>query len=241
MPSALAILVAPTALGFHFAHLRGIDRGGPALVDASGPDIARTLSASITRAGIWREVLEFFRLPLPLLRVGRGHFFERNIWPDFRVFRIQRQPFLKPRLGVWLDRVDRAFGLAHPAVDALVRMDNEHVLALIEAVDGAHLDAVHKLTANTAIIDDIGQLGVPPQLKTLTNIEIHRFRPRACPNSSGLCRVQSGQDQCWVGPMWCAPSRAWSAALPRRWRCDASRVSTFAGVQHTVACTRFNG
>src|SRR5712672_1326638 len=142
--------------------------------------------SSITRAGIWREVLEFVRLPLPLLRVGRGRFFERNIWPDFRVFRIQRQPFLKPRLGVWLDRVDRAFGLAHPAVDALVRMDNEHVLALIEAVDGAHLDAVHKLTANTAIIDDIGQLGVPPQLKTLTNIEIHRFRPRACPNSSGF-------------------------------------------------------
>src|SRR5467141_1105752 len=53
-----------------------------------------TLSASITRAGIWREVLEFVRFPLPLLRVGRGRFFDRNIWPDFRVFRIQRQPFL---------------------------------------------------------------------------------------------------------------------------------------------------
>src|SRR3984893_18411105 len=123
---------------------------------------AQALSASITRAGIWREVLEFVRLPLPLLRVGRGRFFDRNIWPEFRVFRIQRQPFLKPRPVVRLDRVDRAFGLAYPAVDTLVRMDNEHVLALVEAVDGAHLDAVHKLTANTAIVDDVGQLGVLP-------------------------------------------------------------------------------
>jgi IS5 family transposase len=40
--------------------------------------------------------------------------------------------------------------------------------------------------------------------------------------------------------MWCASSRAWSAASPRRWRCDASRVSAIAGVRRTVACTRFS-
>src|SRR5882724_9231410 len=118
------------------------------------------LSASITRAWIWREVLEFVRLPLPLLRVRRGRFFDRNIWPDFRVFRIQRQPFLKPRLGLGLDRVDRALGLAHPAIDAFVRVNDEHVLALVEAVHGAHLDAVHGFAANTTLVDDEGQLSV---------------------------------------------------------------------------------
>src|SRR3989441_4630681 len=118
------------------------------------------LSASITRAWIWREVLEFVRLPLPLLRVGRGRFFDCNIWPDFRVFRIQRQPFLKPRLGVGLDRVDRAFRLADPAIDAFVRVDDEHVLALVEAVHGAHVDAVHGFAANAALVDDVGQLSV---------------------------------------------------------------------------------
>jgi hypothetical protein len=41
-------------------------------------------------------------------------------------------------------------------------MDSEHVLALIEAVDRAHVDAVHKLAANTVIVDDVGQLGSPP-------------------------------------------------------------------------------
>src|SRR6266478_5328798 len=118
------------------------------------------LSASITRAGIWREVLEFVRLPLPLLIVGWGRFFDRNIWPDFRVFRIQRQPFLKPRRGVGLDRIDRTFRLAHPAIDAFVRVDDEHVLALVEAVHRAHFDAVHRFAPNTCLVDDVGQLSV---------------------------------------------------------------------------------
>src|SRR6266699_5381783 len=134
------------------------------------------LSASITRSGIWREVLEFVRSPLPLLRVGRGRFFDRNIWPDFRVFRIQRQPFLKPRLGVGLDRVDRAFRLADPAIDAFVRVDDEHVLALVEAVHGAHFDAVHGFAANAALVDDVRQLSV---LSTDRSGElIHRVRYR---------------------------------------------------------------
>src|SRR5947208_16825772 len=66
------------------------------------------LSASITRAWIWREVLEFVRLPLPLLRVRRGRFFDRNIWPDSREFRIQRQPFLKPGFAISLDSINGA-------------------------------------------------------------------------------------------------------------------------------------
>ena len=104
--------------------------------------------------------MEFVRLPLPLLKVGRGRFFDRNIWPDFRVFRIQRQPFLKPRLGVGLDRVDRAFRLADPAIDAFVRVDDEHVLALVEAVHGANLHAIHQLALDAAFVDNVGQLSV---------------------------------------------------------------------------------
>src|SRR6266849_4231151 len=98
--------------------------------------------------------------PSHSLESGGGSFFDRNIWPDFRVFRIERQPFLKPRLGVRLDRVDRAFRHADPTIDAFVRVDDEHVLALVEAVHGAHLDAVHDFATNTALVDDEGQLSV---------------------------------------------------------------------------------
>jgi hypothetical protein len=40
-------------------------------------------------------------------------------------------------------------------------MDHEHVLALVETVNGADLDAVHGFAANTAIIDDVGQFSAP--------------------------------------------------------------------------------
>ena len=44
--------------------------------------------------------MELVRLPLPVLRVRRGRFFDRDIWPDSGVFRIQRQPFLKPGFAI---------------------------------------------------------------------------------------------------------------------------------------------
>src|SRR5262249_43523262 len=131
---------------------------GCARVSAQKPDVI----SRVTRAGTWREVLEFVRLPLPLLRVRRRRFFDRNIWPDSCVFRIQRQPFLKPGFAISLDGIDGAFRFANATVDAFVRMDDEHVLALVEAVHGAHLDAVHGFAANAAIVDDVGQLCVLP-------------------------------------------------------------------------------
>ena len=39
-------------------------------------------------------------------------------------------------------------------------MDDEHVLALVEAVHGAHFDAVHGFAANATLVDDVGQLTV---------------------------------------------------------------------------------
>ena len=103
---------------------------------------------------------EFVRLSLPLFPVGRGRFFDRNIWPDFRVFCIQRQPFLKPWSGISLNGIDGTFWFANATVDAFVRMDDEHILALVEAIHGAHSDAVHGFAANAALVDDIGQLSI---------------------------------------------------------------------------------
>jgi hypothetical protein len=37
-------------------------------------------------------------------------------------------------------------------------VDDEHVLALVEAIHGAHFDAVHGFAANAALIDDVGPL-----------------------------------------------------------------------------------
>src|SRR6185437_9683142 len=59
------------------------------------------------------------------------------------------------------DGLGRAFRLANTAVDAFVRVDDQHVLADIEAVDRTHLDAIHVLAADTGFGDHIGHVSVP--------------------------------------------------------------------------------
>ena len=63
------------------------------------------------------------------------------------------------------DRLDRAHRLAGAAVDALVGVDVEHPLALVDAVDGALVDARAVLQVHTGLGDDVGHL-VPPEVRS---------------------------------------------------------------------------
>src|SRR5882724_4644948 len=51
------------------------------------------------------------------------------------------------------DRLHRAHRLARAAVDALIRVDEEHVLALVDAVDGTDFDASLVLDVDTGLRD----------------------------------------------------------------------------------------
>ena len=68
--------------------------------------------------------------------------------------------FSRPGLGVRLDCVDGALGFANTAIDAFVRVDDEHILAFVEAVDRTYLDTVHILTFDTALVDDVSHLSL---------------------------------------------------------------------------------
>ena len=46
-------------------------------------------------------------------------------------------------------------GLANTAVDTLVGMDDEHVLALVETIDGADLYTVGIFAVDTIVVDDV--------------------------------------------------------------------------------------
>jgi hypothetical protein len=48
------------------------------------------------------------------------------------------------------------------AVDAFVRIDNEHVLTLVETIYGANLHAVHQLALDATLVDYVGQLDLLP-------------------------------------------------------------------------------
>ena len=97
--------------------------------------------------------VELAVLALMLVGVGRAVLLARDVRPIRRETGVELEPFLEPAFGVGQDRLGRAFGLAHAAIDALVGIDDEHVLAFVEAVDRTHLDAVALALAARAVDD----------------------------------------------------------------------------------------
>src|SRR5262249_36252762 len=98
----------------------------------------------VARARTGREMLlQLSGDALPGLGIRRSRLFGRDIGPDFRKIRIKGEKFFQPRLSIGLYGLNGTFRLADSAIDALVGMDDEHVLAFVEAVDRANLDAIH--------------------------------------------------------------------------------------------------
>ena len=103
-------------------------------------------------------LFEFVGDALPLLGILRRRLLGRDVRPDFCVFGIDAEPLFQAGFGVGLDRFNRAFGLTHAAVDAFVRVDDQHIFALVKTIDGANLNAVHVFAFDAIVVDDIGHL-----------------------------------------------------------------------------------
>jgi hypothetical protein len=115
----------------------------------------------VTFARIGGEILcEFVGHADKSVGIGRCRFLSRDVGPNCRVLAVEVEPLFESRLRIRLDRINRAFRLANTTIDALIRMDDEHVLTLVEAVYRTHLDTVSVLAADTALVDDIGQLSL---------------------------------------------------------------------------------
>ena len=118
------------------------------------------LTISVAFAGLFREVgLEFSCHALKFLGVCRRVALDGNIWPFWRVFRIDFEPLFEAWLGIGLDRINRAFRLANATIDAFIGVNDQHVFALVEAIHGADFNAVHIFAFNAVIIDDVGHDG----------------------------------------------------------------------------------
>src|SRR5260221_5817806 len=116
---------------------------------------------SVSGAGLLGKILlELAFHALEILRVGRGFLLLGDVRPALGVFGIHLEPLLQPRFGVWLDGVGGTFGFAYAAVDAFVRMDDQHVLTLVEAVDGADFNAVGIFAFDAGFSDDVSHPGL---------------------------------------------------------------------------------
>ena len=105
----------------------------------------------------------FFELaldPIEFLRVRRRVLLLGDVRPGLGILGIERQPLLETRLGVGLDGIGGTFRLAHTAVDTFVRMDDQHVLALVEAVYRADLNAIGILAFDAGFSDDVSHPGL---------------------------------------------------------------------------------
>ena len=107
-----------------------------------------------TFSGCGENSASFPGTPILGVRIGRRLFFRYDVGPFRRVFSVKLQPeFRRLRFSVGKDRFRRAFRHADTAVDALLRVDNEHVLAFVEAVHGTYLHAVRVLAFDAVLGD----------------------------------------------------------------------------------------
>src|SRR5690349_21233220 len=101
-------------------------------------------------------LLELVRLILVRIGVGRRGALASDVGPLDGELGVHLEPLLGLAVGVRDDRVRRALGLAHAAVDTLVGVDHQHVVALVEAVHRADLHAIHVLALDAVFGDDVG-------------------------------------------------------------------------------------
>ena len=121
----------------------------------------RNLDVLVAFAGIFREQGKLAGFPVKLLGPLRCIPLDRDIWPFRRIFRVELQPAFKAGFRVRLDGIGRAFGLADAAINAFIGMNDQHVLAFIEAIHRADFHAVHIFALDAVFSDDVGHSRVP--------------------------------------------------------------------------------
>ena len=111
--------------------------------------------ALAAQARRFREIgLKLVLLAIPFGGVGQRVFLGYDHRPQFGIFAVKGNPMVKIRLCIGADSVGGAFRFAHTAVNAFVRMDDEHILALIKTIDRADFDAIGVFAADAVLDDD---------------------------------------------------------------------------------------
>src|SRR5882762_4804491 len=111
-------------------------------------------------ARVLREELgELVFYALPFIGIRRRLALAGDIRPGGRIFAVQLEPFFGDGLAVRHDRLGGAFRFANAAIDAFIRVDDQHVLAFVEAIHRANFDAIHVLALDAGFGDDISHVG----------------------------------------------------------------------------------
>src|SRR5439155_7895334 len=158
---AISRIRADSDFGSRFAVARAASSCGLS-ADSAAPRWSRKAASSLARPSrSWSSAKDrpwaSFSIPrlalqelqlvlhvLPLVGVLGSRFSIGDDGPDLGELGVQGGEVLLLLGQVFLgnDRVHRAFGNAHRAIDAFVRIDHQHARSLVEALDGADIDPV---------------------------------------------------------------------------------------------------
>jgi hypothetical protein len=82
-----------------------------------------------------------------------------DVWPFGGEFRVHLQPLIKAWFGIRFNRIGGAFRLANAAINAFIGVDDQHVFAFVEAINGAHFHAIHIFALDAVFSNDVGHDG----------------------------------------------------------------------------------
>ncbi len=122
-------------------------------------------------------LLELTRFIFKVIGIRGAFTLARNIRPLLRIFAINLNPFFNVTFRVRKNRLHRAFGLANTAIDTFVRVDDQHVLADVETIDRADLDAIHIFALDTVLVDDVRHVvfSLGPYVYASRNLSLDKF------------------------------------------------------------------
>ncbi len=110
-----------------------------------------------SRSGLFAEELGELALRFfPGVGIGGGLALVRDVGPRGGVRAVHLKPLFGSFVGVGHNGLGGAFGFAHAAINALVGVDDEHVLAFVKAIHRAHFDAIHVFATNAGFGHGVG-------------------------------------------------------------------------------------
>jgi len=121
------------------------------------PDDARAeaiqrVSVVSRPAGLRREEFSILlRNAIEILGIGRGFALDRDVCQRDAYSAFSLSHCASPG-SYQLDRFRGTFRLANAAVDAFVRVDDEHVFAFVEAVHRTHFHAIHVFAFDAVVL-----------------------------------------------------------------------------------------
>lgn len=104
------------------------------------------------------ELIEFVRRPIPFVGISKRLPSDGDYRPSLRQYRIQLDKFSLTSRHITFgeDGLCGAFRYAKCAIDTLVRVNRQKVVALVEAIDGADHHAVRVFALDAVLCNNKG-------------------------------------------------------------------------------------